>query len=186
MDFYEELRPESDSALPARALEATQGAMEQGMRQQEQVELLRVSSVITSCRECCSSTWKMFGCSPWSSQILEEKEETSFSQIRQQLVYTGATRVSLHAVRHSTTKVIAEFSSFKNVFFLLTKIKKIHTDEQQGLAIGLTCIFYNITKNIFPPSSVYIAHHNMAHVSKIRENFSHLQSKIFRNSFCFI
>lgn len=30
-DSYEELRPESDSALPARSLEAVQGAMEQGM-----------------------------------------------------------------------------------------------------------------------------------------------------------
>lgn len=30
-DSYEELRPESDSALPARSLEAMQGAMEQGM-----------------------------------------------------------------------------------------------------------------------------------------------------------
>lgn len=29
-DVYEELRPESDSALPARALEALHGAMEQG------------------------------------------------------------------------------------------------------------------------------------------------------------
>lgn len=31
MVVYEELSPESDSALPARALEATQGAMEHGM-----------------------------------------------------------------------------------------------------------------------------------------------------------
>lgn len=31
LDSYEELRPESDSALPARSLEAMQGAMEQGM-----------------------------------------------------------------------------------------------------------------------------------------------------------
>lgn len=64
---HEEPSPESDSALPAQLLEATQGAMEQVKEQQE---LLRVSSVMTSSRVCCPSSWKMFCCSPTSSQIL--------------------------------------------------------------------------------------------------------------------